>query len=67
MHLLIKQEDEIRRRTMEFLHVQEIPYIDLLPVLRDCFKAGRQPYLWIATVISIPPDKQQLPRPFIST
>lgn len=44
MQWLVDQESQIRQRTLAFLEENKIAYIDLLAVLRDCFKDGRQPY-----------------------
>lgn len=44
MSWLIKEEEQIRSRTMSFLDENHISCIDLLPVLRNCFKSGQQPY-----------------------
>jgi lysophospholipase L1-like esterase len=44
MSWLIKEEEQIRSRTMSFLEENHISYIDLLPILRNCFKSGQQPY-----------------------
>lgn len=44
MSWLMKEEEQIRSRTMSFLDENHISYIDLLPVLRNCFKSGQPPY-----------------------
>lgn len=44
MQWTISKQDEVRRRTVDYLKQNEIPYIDTLPILDNCFKLGRQPF-----------------------
>jgi hypothetical protein len=44
MNRLVKQEDEIRRRTLGFLGEQKISCVDLLPALKNCLVKSEQPY-----------------------
>jgi lysophospholipase L1-like esterase len=44
MSRLVKQEDEMRRRTLGFLGEQKIAYIDLLPRIQNCLAKSEQPY-----------------------
>ncbi len=40
----IQLEDKIRSRTMEYLQEHQIPYMDTLPILHDCFEQNKQPF-----------------------
>jgi lysophospholipase L1-like esterase len=44
MSRLVKDEDEIRHRTLDFLGEQKIAYIDLLPELKNSLVKKEQPY-----------------------
>ncbi len=44
MYWLVQQENQIRERMLSFFQKNQISYIDLLPVLKDCFKREQQPY-----------------------
>lgn len=41
---LINNEEEMWKRTKDFLEERSIEYIDCLPALRQCFEKGKQPY-----------------------
>ena len=40
----VKLNNEIRKRTIEYLQQHEIAYIDTLPILKRCFEQKRQPF-----------------------
>lgn len=44
MQRIICQQDEIRKRTVNYLQQHEISYIDTLPILKSCFDRHQQPF-----------------------
>lgn len=44
MQRTISMQDKIRERTFKYLQQYEIPYIDTLPILSNCFGQSHQPF-----------------------